>query len=97
MQDMATALAWGVDGIQTTTPDRALNLLATPDCMDQVDNDLDGLTDYPEDPGCASPGDPSEVMLPPRVPALSPAAITACAAILATLASARRREKRLGP
>jgi hypothetical protein len=30
-------------------------------CRDGVDNDLDGLTDYPNDPGCRSPYDVTEV------------------------------------
>lgn len=29
-------------------------------CADQADNDADGLTDFPADPGCASPGDSDE-------------------------------------
>jgi hypothetical protein len=29
-------------------------------CADQVDNDGDGLTDFPADPGCASATDPFE-------------------------------------
>jgi len=31
------------------------------DCADGVDNDGDGLTDYPADPGCSSASDPNEV------------------------------------
>ncbi len=30
-------------------------------CGDGVDNDGDGRADFPEDPGCASPEDPSEL------------------------------------
>jgi len=30
-------------------------------CADGLDNDGDGLTDYPEEPGCSTPYDPSEV------------------------------------
>ena len=33
---------------------------STPSCSDGVDNDTDGLTDYPNDPGCASPADDDE-------------------------------------
>lgn len=33
---------------------------ALPACDDGADDDGDGLTDYPDDPGCGSPGDPSE-------------------------------------
>jgi hypothetical protein len=29
-------------------------------CQDGLDNDLDGEVDYPADPGCSSPNDPSE-------------------------------------
>ena len=31
-----------------------------PDCSDGIDNDGDGLVDYPADPGCTSPTDTSE-------------------------------------
>jgi hypothetical protein len=34
---------------------------AVAECSDGVDNDGDGLTDHPNDPGCSSPSDPSEV------------------------------------
>lgn len=29
-------------------------------CLDGLDNDMDGKADYPDDPGCASPGDNDE-------------------------------------
>lgn len=29
-------------------------------CSDTIDNDGDGKVDYPDDPGCSSPGDPTE-------------------------------------
>src|SRR5262249_38493854 len=32
-----------------------------PACRDGIDNDHDGKTDYPADPGCASPDDTSEL------------------------------------
>lgn len=32
-------------------------------CLDGLDNDKDGLVDYPADPGCASPSDNSELNL----------------------------------
>jgi len=31
------------------------------DCSDNLDNDGDGKTDFPNDPGCSSASDPSEV------------------------------------
>ena len=31
------------------------------DCSDNVDNDGDGKTDFPDDPGCSTADDPSEV------------------------------------
>jgi hypothetical protein len=34
--------------------------VGTSECNDGVDNDGDGQTDYPSDPGCSGPGDPSE-------------------------------------
>ena len=34
-----------------------------PSCRDGVDNDADGLIDYPQDPGCADPDAETEVPL----------------------------------
>jgi hypothetical protein len=31
-----------------------------PECSDAIDNDGDGLTDFPNDPGCNSPSDADE-------------------------------------
>lgn len=42
---------------------RLLNRLKA-DCFDRADNDDDGLTDYPEDPGCANANDSSESNAP---------------------------------
>jgi Ca2+-binding RTX toxin-like protein len=36
----------------------------TTDCSDSLDNDGDGKTDFPNDPGCSSASDPSEVNAP---------------------------------
>jgi hypothetical protein len=36
-----------------------------PACSDGTDNDSDGFTDYPADPGCTSPADTDETDLPP--------------------------------
>jgi hypothetical protein len=36
-----------------------------PQCSDGLDNDADGKTDYPTDPGCSSPDDNSESPNPP--------------------------------
>ena len=33
---------------------------SSPECSDGIDNDGDGLIDYPADPGCSSPDDDSE-------------------------------------
>lgn len=40
------------------------SLPSTPECSDGVDNDGDGLNNFPADPGCSSAGDNSEVDLP---------------------------------
>ena len=40
--------------------DDLLALVDQPDCDDGLDDDGDGLVDYPDDPGCESPTDPSE-------------------------------------
>ncbi|MAG31239.1 MAG: hypothetical protein CL908_10175 [Deltaproteobacteria bacterium] len=41
--------------------DDILALIDQPDCSDGLDEDRDGLTDYPADPGCTSPTDTSEL------------------------------------
>lgn len=52
---------------------------AAPQCGDGVDNDLDGKTDYPADPGCASAADNSE-----NVPCTVTAGVTTCVGISAS-------------
>jgi subtilisin len=39
---------------------QAIIELAQPECSDGIDNDGDGFVDYPDDPSCTSPDDPSE-------------------------------------
>jgi myo-inositol-hexaphosphate 3-phosphohydrolase len=39
-----------------------------PDCADGVDNDGDGLTDFPDDAGCADANDNDEANPPPNTP-----------------------------
>ncbi len=86
VQNMATALAWGVDGIHASFPDRPIDLISTPDCMDGADNDLDGLTDHPADPDCTAPEDTSEAV---KVPALGTIATAISASLLLALAALR--------
>jgi hypothetical protein len=43
-----------------------------PRCSDGADNDLDGLTDWPADPGCESAADDDESDPPPPTPTPSP-------------------------
>ena len=38
------------------------------ECSDGIDNDSDGLVDYPADPGCISTGDNSELDGSPSLP-----------------------------
>jgi chitodextrinase len=41
-------------------------------CSDNLDNDLDGLVDFPDDPGCLSANDPEEFNMPqPLLPQVS--------------------------
>jgi acid phosphatase type 7 len=42
-----------------------------PACSDGIDNDSDGLTDHPADPGCTGPADTDETDPPPPPPACS--------------------------
>ncbi len=41
-------------------PGATTRILVGPACHDGLDNDADGLTDHPADPGCLSPVDPDE-------------------------------------
>lgn len=36
-------------------------VIVLPECLDGIDNDGDGLVDYPADPGCAGPSDNNEM------------------------------------
>ncbi len=62
-----------LDGNRSIAADLALFrpqlvALVRPECSDEADNDNDGLTDYPADPGCSSLEDDSEA---PPVPSAS--------------------------
>lgn len=41
--------------------DLRLDFVGEPECNDGVSNDFDGIADYPLDPGCTDPSDPSEL------------------------------------
>lgn len=61
-----------------------------PECSDEVDNDGDGLIDFPDDPDCASLEGQSETT--PGVPGLGPTGLTLLAAtLLAGAVKSRRR------
>ena len=51
-----------VDGVSGTGGPVELSVteIALPQCLNEVDDDEDGLTDYPNDPGCAEPDDRDE-------------------------------------
>ncbi len=53
-----TIVGRGVD--PSGNPEGWVAHLAPRTCNDGLDNDTDGAIDFPEDPGCLSPGDPSE-------------------------------------
>jgi hypothetical protein len=53
--------------IGTTTPPPPPPLPTVYICSDGLDNDHDGLTDYPQDPGCSSATDNDEYNVPPQV------------------------------
>ncbi|RLI78392.1 hypothetical protein DRP05_07405 [Archaeoglobales archaeon] len=46
-----------------------------PQCSDGIDNDQDGLVDYPNDPGCSSPQDNDEYNAPPSISEFPPFAV----------------------
>lgn len=93
-QSIATALAWGVDGIHHPSPNFIVNFLAIPDCSDGADNDLDGHVDYPADPGCSSPSSASESPIP-NVPALGTWGRLVLGGIIAGTGELGRRRLRL--
>jgi hypothetical protein len=51
-----------------------LSLTILPVCADGIDNDVDGKTDHPADPGCSAPGDNDETdpPLPPGPSTVTP-------------------------
>lgn len=60
---------WRTGGTDEATGTWTFDYGATTDCNDGADNDGDGRTDYPADPGCASPTDTSELTdCPPVAP-----------------------------
>ncbi len=54
--DIVSTNCEDVQRVQGTPPPAA-----DPDCSDNLDNDGDGRTDFPNDRGCSSASDPSEV------------------------------------
>lgn len=47
-------------GFSASNSNFQVNIVPAPQCFDGQDNDSDGLTDYPSDPGCSSYTDDSE-------------------------------------
>jgi hypothetical protein len=71
-----SVLVWSMGGafdyaITASPPVAAL----PPQCGDGVDNDRDGSTDYPNDPGCSAPDDATEASLPQNCIAGLPACV----------------------
>ena len=46
--------------VRFVASDAGVITLVPPECADGIDNDLDGLIDAAQDPGCSGPGDTSE-------------------------------------
>src|SRR3989344_3088456 len=55
------------DGAAAEQKTRTINVVS-PECSDGTDNDQDGKTDYPADPGCSSASDDDETNAPPPPP-----------------------------
>src|SRR3989344_2980513 len=55
------------DGAAAEQKTRTVNVVS-PECSDGTDNDQDGKTDYPADPGCSSASDDDETNAPPPPP-----------------------------
>ena len=63
---LLTAAVWAApfaffsDALAAAAADFRIEIIPGPQCYDGIDNDGDGKTDYPEDPGCSSQGDDDE-------------------------------------
>ncbi len=68
--DPSMGTVWATLGQVTKVGDRLsdCNLAPSPACNDGIDNDGDGYTDYPSDPGCSSLSDNNECCNPPPPP-----------------------------
>ncbi len=68
-----TATARDAAGNQATSPPVSVTVSNVPPplpaCSDTLDNDSDGLIDFPADPGCSSASDTDELNAPPPPPA----------------------------
>ena len=68
-----------------------------PACSDSLDNDSDGLTDFPDDPGCVSATDTDEMDVPVNSVSVNPASKTltigAIQTIIATLSPGNASNK----
>ena len=65
-----------------------------PQCCDREDNDVDGKTDYPNDPECTCGLDPSETAPAPPVPELASVILLGCGLLmLAAYVGLRRRRR----
>ena len=69
---------------------RASERSASLPCDDGLDNDLDGLVDFPQDPECNGPGGVSEAPIAP-IPSLPVWTLALLAGILAAVAGRVRR------
>ena len=58
--DPGTSIITVTSGTMSTTSSVIVRASAHPACSDGIDNDGDGLVDYPNDPGCRSPNDLTE-------------------------------------
>ena len=100
-EQMRKVLGYGVDGLHATNPEVVLTWLAEVACRDGIDNDGDGLTDFPDDPGCGGVEDNSE-LAPPGVPGLSPLGLMILVVVLLLctplwIRQSERNRHRMGP
>lgn len=71
--------------------DQLVATLSQPACSDGLDDDGDGFTDYPDDSGCTSPEDNSEVLPLPALGEPGVALVVVSIALCGATAVRRRR------
>jgi len=90
----ATASFWPDFDVNVSVEVTSITPLSVPWCADGIDNDADGLIDYPDDPGCTSASDAGEVNFVPQFHTFWGCGIGPELLLLVPLLAAARRRMR---